>query len=268
MLLKKRDLDALQTAILGLHEERELDAFRNAFFSIVLEAIPAEHCTWMEIGFGDTNLNAVQQVVTLWESSPRLTPKLQRALLSHIEDHPFTTHARKTGKWGPFRLSDFWTPRQIRASAVWREGYQHLNVGRLLAGCAFRANRMVTLNFARPFSARDFSERDRRMLELLLPHFMQALQSAERHSAIRAKDATPLPMLGFTPREAEVAVWLARGRTNPEIATILALRQRTVEKHVENILAKLAAENRTEAAMLIAGAVKMATHEGPAPRKR
>ena len=93
MLLKKRDLDALQTAILGLHEERELDAFRNAFFSIVLEAIPAEHCTWMEIGFGDTNLNAVQQVVTLWESSPRLTPKLQRALLSHIEDHPFTTHA-------------------------------------------------------------------------------------------------------------------------------------------------------------------------------
>lgn len=268
MLLKKRDLDALQTAILGLHEERELDAFRNAFFSIVLEAIPAEHCTWMEIGFGDTNLNAVQQVVTLWESSPRLTPKLQRALLSHIEDHPFTTHARKTGEWGPFRLSDFWTPRQIRASAVWREGYQHLNVGRLLAGCAFRANRMVTLNFARPFSARDFSERDRRMLELLLPHFMQALQSAERHSAIRAKEATPLPMLGLTPREAEVAVWLARGRTNPEIATILALRQRTVEKHVENILAKLAAENRTEAAMLIAGAVKMATHEGPAPRKR
>lgn len=266
MLLTERDLEALQTAVLALHEERELESFRTAFFPIVLAAIPAEHCTWMEVGFDDSDLKDVRKVVTLWESSPRLTPKLQRALVSHIEDHPFTTHARATGQWGPFRLSDFWTPKQLRASAVWRDAYQHLNVGRLLAGCAFRANRMVTLNFARPLAARDFSERDRRVLELLLPHFVQALQSAERHTAVRTKDARPLPMLGFTPRESEVAVWLARGRTNPEIASILGMSRRTVEKHVENILAKLAAGNRTEAAMLVAGAMKMTTHAGPGAR--
>lgn len=55
----------------------------------------------------------------------------------------------------------------------------------------------------------------------------------------------------LTPREREVLAWVARGKTNPEIAVILGAGQRTIEKHLENILAKLAVENRA-GAMLIA----------------
>jgi len=50
-------------------------------------------------------------------------------------------------------------------------------------------------------------------------------------------------------READVLRWLARGKTNDDIATILAISNRTVSKHVENILSKLAVENRTAAAI-------------------
>lgn len=56
--------------------------------------------------------------------------------------------------------------------------------------------------------------------------------------------------LGLTPREAEVLYWLAEGKTNPEIATILDSSRRTVEKHVEHILRKLGVENRATAARL------------------
>lgn len=48
-----------------------------------------------------------------------------------------------------------------------------------------------------------------------------------------------------------MARWLATGRANPDIALILQVRSRTVEKHVEHILGKLDVENRTAAALII-----------------
>ena len=54
--------------------------------------------------------------------------------------------------------------------------------------------------------------------------------------------------LGLTEREADVLFWLAQGKSNPDICTILDLRLTTVKKHVERILQKLGVENRTSAA--------------------
>lgn len=63
-------------------------------------------------------------------------------------------------------------------------------------------------------------------------------------------DAGPegLESLGLTPREAEILFWVARGKTNPEIAMILGIGLTTVKKHLESTFAKLGVENRTSAA--------------------
>ena len=53
-----------------------------------------------------------------------------------------------------------------------------------------------------------------------------------------------------TEREAEVLLWIARGKSNRDIADILDLSPRTVNKHLEQIYAKLGVENRTSAAAL------------------
>jgi len=48
-------------------------------------------------------------------------------------------------------------------------------------------------------------------------------------------------------RELECLTWSARGKTSPEIATILGLSKRTVNFHVENACRKLNVSTRTEA---------------------
>jgi len=55
-------------------------------------------------------------------------------------------------------------------------------------------------------------------------------------------------MLGLTSREADVLLWLSRGKTNREIGQILEISPRTVNKHLEQIFMKLGVENRASAA--------------------
>ncbi|AVT75375.1 DNA-binding response regulator [Rhodopseudomonas palustris] len=59
---------------------------------------------------------------------------------------------------------------------------------------------------------------------------------------------------GLTSRESEVLAWLSKGKTNRDIAQILGLSPRTVDKHLEQIYAKLGVENRTAAAAIATNA--------------
>ncbi|WP_226570337.1 response regulator transcription factor [Mangrovibacter yixingensis] len=61
--------------------------------------------------------------------------------------------------------------------------------------------------------------------------------------------------LSLTPREAEVLLWIARGKTNREIGDILHLSPRTVNKHLELVFPKLAVDNRTAAAAIALNAL-------------
>jgi DNA-binding NarL/FixJ family response regulator len=57
----------------------------------------------------------------------------------------------------------------------------------------------------------------------------------------------PLQALGLTDREAEVLLWVAQGKTNGEIATILGAAESTIKKHLQNIFEKLGIESRNAA---------------------
>jgi DNA-binding NarL/FixJ family response regulator len=59
----------------------------------------------------------------------------------------------------------------------------------------------------------------------------------------------PLVKLGLTPRAAEALLWLAQGKTNQDIATILGITESTVKKHVQEMFEKLGVETRGAAAM-------------------
>lgn len=60
---------------------------------------------------------------------------------------------------------------------------------------------------------------------------------------------------GLTTREAEVLLWISRGKKNREVSEILEISPRTVNKHLEQIFVKLGVENRASAAAIAVGAL-------------
>jgi DNA-binding CsgD family transcriptional regulator len=90
-------------------------------------------------------------------------------------------------------------------------------------------------------SGKDYTDRERTLLQLLRPHLARIRLNAE---ARRRTDAS----LRLTPRQAEVLGWVARGKTNDEIGAVLFISPHTVRKHVENIFEKLGVGTRTAAA--------------------
>ncbi|GLR85799.1 response regulator transcription factor [Bradyrhizobium iriomotense] len=92
-------------------------------------------------------------------------------------------------------------------------------------------------------------------------YYMGELASNEFLLRLSKEAGTTLPPeftseLGLTTREGEVLAWLSKGKTNRDIAQILGLSPRTVDKHLEQIYAKLGVENRTAAAAIATNATR------------
>jgi len=95
--------------------------------------------------------------------------------------------------------------------------------------------------------------------ELLRLQYMGKVGSDEFLLRLAKENAPTAPAefskeLGLTGREGEVLSWLSKGKSNRDIAQILGLSPRTVDKHLEQIYAKLGVENRTAAAAIAVNA--------------
>ena len=69
-------------------------------------------------------------------------------------------------------------------------------------------------------------------------------------ATITGGDSARLQQAALTQRESEVLSWLAKGKTNRDIAEILGMSPRTVNKHLEHIFNKLGVETRSAAAAI------------------
>ena len=87
------------------------------------------------------------------------------------------------------------------------------------------------------------------LVEAIEARLRRSRQQAEREFKPDFSSAGPLLKLGLTPRAAETLLWLAQGKTNPDIATILGITESTVKKHVQEIFEKLGVETRGAAAV-------------------
>lgn len=88
------------------------------------------------------------------------------------------------------------------------------------------------------------------LLAAIRARLARASQQARTEFAPDFTSAAPLEReLSLTPRVAEVLLWVAQGKTNPEIAAILGISESTVKKHMLEVLATLGVETRTAATL-------------------
>jgi DNA-binding CsgD family transcriptional regulator len=89
---------------------------------------------------------------------------------------------------------------------------------------------------------------------------LRARLLAQRTAAARAagvkgppRSATLQSTYGFTPRELQVAMLLASGRSNVAIAAALRISPHTARHHTQRVLAKLGVHSRAAAGALLRG---------------
>jgi DNA-binding CsgD family transcriptional regulator len=346
--LRRGDLKALQRSVADLYALRDLATFRSQIVQALAAIVRSDVAVYAEV---DPRSRRVR-----W--SPEVTPTLgladpEATFARHMGDLPiFSTYRR--GQGSATKISDFMTQREFRRTAIYNEFYRRVTLDQHIAkGLPGPPGLVTSVCMLR--QGRDFSERDRLLLDLLRPHLNQAYRNAHAFDAMQRQstslregldaldhglvgldreyrvvymtgrarqwiadyfEAAPgdalapslarwvrracrvahegdapavrepltvaredrelvvrlvstgaqhllmltqrhtrprpdaLQALGLSRRETEVLTWVAEGKTNPEIATILGANVRTIEKHLENVLTKLGVETRTAAAAL------------------
>jgi DNA-binding NarL/FixJ family response regulator len=87
------------------------------------------------------------------------------------------------------------------------------------------------------------------LLEAIDARLRRAQQQAKREFKADFSSPEPFFRLGLTPRAAEVLLWVAQGKTNSDIGTILGISESTVKKHLLEIFSKLGVETRSAATL-------------------
>jgi DNA-binding NarL/FixJ family response regulator len=114
----------------------------------------------------------------------------------------------------------------------------------ILTGCASQETAISAMNqgafkyIEKPFAFLEFKEAIEEGFKRYSKERSAAVEKTPSHS--------DLLRLGLSQREAEIAGWVLQHETNGEIARRLFVSQRTVEKHMETIFAKLKINSRSK----------------------
>ena len=156
------------------------------------------------------------------------------------------------GHKGLTKISDFLSERQLARTSLYNDILKPMGVRHQLVLPLSVPNHVAGVTISR---GSDFTDDELLLAQLLSRHIALAHVNAQNVTALRILRENPMPALeslvrlGLTPREAEVAQWLIEGKRDSEIADILRISPRSVNKHVQQILSKLNVETRTAAAM-------------------
>jgi len=153
----------------------------------------------------------------------------------HFHQHPLVRFHGYQGGGVTQRISDSVPFAQFRESPLYNEYYRRVRIDHAIALPIYVRDRLL-VSFVLNRTRRDFTDRERALLDLLRPHLARVYQKTRTSNRL-------------TRREAEVLRWVAAGKSDAQIGSILGISARTVQKHLEHAYQKLGVENRTAAAM-------------------
>lgn len=226
----------------------DLDEFRDGLLRVLREEIACDYISLNQVA-PDPQHN--------WSmAQPPLPAELHERFYRFALQNPLAEHHLRTRDGRAVRFSDIVTPAQLHATDLYREVYSQMGVEYQIAfTLPSPSQRILAIALSR--CRRDFSDTERDLLALARPHLIQAYRNvlAFTDAALSASEALvagpgeqALLALGVTPAQAQVLRRIAIGRSGPDIARELQIAQRTVDKHLQRIYAKLGVRSRSAAA--------------------
>ena len=163
----------------------------------------------------------------------------------YFYDHPLVREHGRNPVAVTRRIEDLLPGNAFKRTPLFNDYYRAIRIDHVMA-VPIHVDRHILVSFVVNRSKRGFSDRDRERVEVIRPH----LGHLYRLSARTARnDSTPTEIEALTARERDVLEWLGAGKTDKDIAAILTISPRTVQKHLQRIYEKLGVETRTAAVM-------------------
>jgi hypothetical protein len=155
------DLQQLVAWLRTLYVARDHDGFVAHLVSSLPDLVGADRVGYNEVNTRRRTLHIV--------TNPQPPDDLQRAFERHMHEHPLLNHYRHTGDGGAVKLSDFLSRHQYHGLALYNECLRWIDTEyqMSLIPCAAPP---VVIGLALNRRVKDFSERDRLLLNLLRPH--------------------------------------------------------------------------------------------------
>jgi DNA-binding CsgD family transcriptional regulator len=171
----------------------------------------------------------------------------------HFHEHPLVCFHAAHPQSGTKRISDFFTPHRFEHSGLFDDYYRPLGLNAVMA-IPLHIDHRVLISIVVNRQGPDFTERERQFADFLRLGLAAQLREIFSPGASGWMPPTvpPTPANGpLTSREGEILHWVGLGKTNTEIAWIMTISPRTVQKHLEHIFDKLGVENRLSALMRV-----------------
>ncbi len=178
--LTQGDLCTLLKCLHEIYTYRDLGTFPAQLLSTLPQVVPSETTAYNEV-----NLRR-RRIIGVMDPPEVKFPESEQVFARHIHEHPLVVSYQRAHDGRAQKISDFLTQRQFHRLGLYNELYRQMSAEHQMA---------ITLSPAQPSfialtlnrSRRDFSERDRPLLNLLRPHLIQAYYNAEAVTQMQQK---------------------------------------------------------------------------------
>jgi DNA-binding CsgD family transcriptional regulator len=238
----------------GAHSASGADPFAATVVDALARLVPGDI-----VGYNERELVSHRLLAACETPRADPSPEVSSAMRTFCGEYPLSMLKRRSEKRA-LKISDFMATTELHRLDYYNHALRPLGIEHQM-----RLWLSSPPGIARYFYVGrrqidgDFSDRDRDLLELLRPSLDALRERFDAHIRCRENEH------GLTDREAEVLSWVARGKTNPEIAALLIVSPHTVRKHLERTFEKLRVHTRTAAVARALGPVAFVPDTEVAP---
>ena len=258
MELRRADFQGLLNFLVDVDDLEFDELYPVAFLARLQALVPCDELTYQESDLEEQRFYAIVGIEPDGATSDQCDDE---ELFWSVAPCPISQYRARTGDLAVLRMSDLVGTRGYHELPIFREYFRPAGLDHMIdVGLPTAPGRYRSFVLFRATGSRDFSDRERGVLEMLRPHLrrIEALAALRRRVSDElgrpARDGPAGAYTRLTPREREIVGLVAEGMTNAQIAAVLWVAPGTVKKHLEHVYEKIGASGRIGDARLVSTA--------------